>query len=167
MFLADPVFGLTDAVQLFNSQVQRSNNFWSAYSAVALGVIGLTIARAPDHLAGKLRSVLSIAFLIFAFQNCWALQETHGLLAQISLGIKMDVYKALVARDPQPSITWYYAWSLLDLHAVSPRDIRTYHHILDGAVLCAVWLPVLLPRVFRAIRKRWRSPPSQLEVWPE
>jgi hypothetical protein len=125
----------TDATALgaykdFNTAV---NNFWTVYSAVALGVCGLAIKSPAIDEAPWVRGGLALSFLIFAIGNHVALLRAQTMFVAIADALaKRSSTSAELAPE--------YRDVFKEIKASSTTGVRAFHISLSICVVVAVLL---------------------------
>ena len=109
---------------------EQLNAYWNIYSVVVFGIVGLLYGL-PREVAQRVRWAVTIAFLVWAAANGWAIFRQQTLYSKLASSLRQ-------AEREMPPLVRAYAGAL---RPASPYSAVTFHLVLDGLVLIAIWIP--------------------------
>ena len=152
--MADSAEQARAALEFYISMANLTSIYWSAYLVVAAAVAGYTIA-AKTRPSIRLRSVLTIAFMLFSVANLTALVNKHSLQLAAAEEVIVAVRAANIAKPDEQQ--WPQSKEMRDkvkarcsglldmfgamdcLHASTAEQAFWLHITLDAVVLIAIW----------------------------
>lgn len=133
--------GLEVLLGLLKDYQGTSLSLWNIYLAVALGVIGFTVAR-EKPADRRQRVLLVLGFVAFCSGNLAFLERCQHLIHGLSVEI--------ASRAPAWSLSPELASALHGLPHSQSRSILLLHLACDVCVVLAVWLVSTRPRTTAA-----------------
>jgi hypothetical protein len=102
------------------------NGLWNLFIAVATAIVGVMASSKPFTTSGSLKTVLSVAFVAFAYVNLDAMLQLGELrLALLKMLPPEFPNRVQVVTSLNPAEWWQY---------------MIFHLLLDAVVLAAIWL---------------------------
>lgn len=132
-------FSLKEAIDLLNSQTQRSDSLWMFYWIVTGAVLGFGYGKEIVRDNWKVKLGLTLGYVVFTSINIGALWVTQETLVRLADGIRNAANNAQLV-DP------LFAPALKFIKRASGYEMLGFHLFLDVGVVLALWLPNLISR---------------------
>jgi hypothetical protein len=127
-----PDIDIPKLTELFTSYSGIINTLWTLFSTVALAALGFLYKDGDPTGKTPLKSMLTIAFVLFAAGNCTAICRHQTMLHSISVALKAAQSRHQAVLDT--------------FIAASPGKMVVVHVGFTVAVIAVIWLPGLLTK---------------------
>jgi hypothetical protein len=158
----DPAEHARAALEFYVSVANLTSAYWGVYLIAAALIIGYTVA-AKTRPSLRLRSALTIGFLLFSIANLSVLVSKHSLLAAaaaevvVAVGNVKDRWpESKELRDKTDTVCSGLRNTFIPvdcLQAPSGRTAFWFHISLDLVVLIAIWHDVRRKRLPSEMRE--------------
>ena len=124
---------LKELMDVYLAQVENSDRFWALFSGVALAMLGFVIANGEVLRRRAFRTILALAFIVFALLICSALYTSNKKLWAIAYEMRAIPKTEVVSR------TQTFREKIVDREPLQPALVVSLHAIFSLLIILVIF----------------------------